>query len=249
MSRHQLLKKIFIKGQIEVKSGLLIGGTNNAIGIGGIDKTVVRNPITEEPYIPGSSLKGKLRSLLEVSHGYVKELEKPIGKIRYVSDDNPQRGTTLLFGSVQKENKNSFLQRPSRLIVRDCKLLNAELLEGKTDLPYTESKTEVMIDRITSHASPRTFERVPAGAIFGLDLVLNVYNTDQENISEQGLIDHTVRGLQLLQDDYLGGNGSRGYGQVKIRITSISQRSSEFYTTGETAHETEYSYQLPDDLK
>ena len=83
---------------------------------------------------------------------------------------------------------------------------------SKTDLPYTESKTEVAINRVTSKATPRTFERVPAGAKFKLNMVLNIFEGENETDLKATL----EQAINLLQDDYLGGHGSRGYGQVEI---------------------------------
>ena len=63
--------KILIKGVIEVKSGLHIGGDDSFSAIGAIDSPVARDPLTREPIIPGSSLKGKMRSLLAREMGSV----------------------------------------------------------------------------------------------------------------------------------------------------------------------------------
>ena len=197
MSR--LVKKIIYTGKIVLKTGLHIGGTNAALNIGGPDKFVVRNPINNIPYIPGSSLKGKLRSLIEIKNGCSK-----------VSTD-PNSESGKLFG-VAGGNDNT---RPSRLIVRDAEL-DTESKPGmfeNTDLPYTESKTEVNIDRVTSKANPRTFERVPAGAEFKLSMVLNIFEGEDEKELE-GIL---FKAIEMLHDDYLGGQGSRGYGQVEIK--------------------------------
>lgn len=239
-ARIKLSKKIFIKGEIEALSGLLIGGSNTAMGIGGPDKMVIRNPVTNEPYVPGSSLKGKMRSLLEISYGYVKSVK--MGNVKYGPSDDPELVTTLLFGSASSDEH----QRPSRIIVRDGKLLNGDEFGNKTDLPFTESKTEVVIDRITSAAMPRTFERVPAGAKFELDIVLNIFEGD--NKSESELLTHTLRGLQMIQDDYIGGSGSRGSGRVKFHIKSISERTSEYYHTGDASKERQRNGEIPEDL-
>ena len=196
MSR--LVKKIIYTGKIVLKTGLHIGGTNAALNIGGPDKFVVRNPINNIPYIPGSSLKGKLRSLIEIKNGCSE-----------VSTD-PNSESGKLFG-VAGGNDNT---RPSRLIVRDAEL-DTESKPGmfeNTDLPYTESKTEVNIDRVTSKANPRTFERVPAGAEFKLSMVLNIFEGEDEKELE-GIL---FKAIEMLQDDYLGGQGSRGYGHVEI---------------------------------
>ena len=197
MSR--LVKKIIYTGKIVLKTGLHIGGTNAALNIGGPDKFVVRNPINNIPYIPGSSLKGKLRSLIEIKNGCSK-----------VSTD-PNSESGKLFG-VAGGNDNT---RPSRLIVRDAEL-DTESKPGmfeNTDLPFTESKTEVNIDRVTSKANPRTFERVPAGAEFKLSMVLNIFEGEDEKELE-GIL---FKAIEMLHDDYLGGQGSRGYGQVEIK--------------------------------
>lgn len=195
----KLIKKIIITGKITLKTGLHIGGTNAALNIGGPDKFIVRNPIGNIPYIPGSSLKGKLRALVEIKNGETLD-GKP------TNDVNTRAGA--LFGTAGDSKKS----RPSRLIVRDAPLDTDSLKEAQTDLPYAESKTEVSIDRITARANPRTFERVPAGAVFSLNMVLNVF----EGEDEQALLDTLRQGIALLHDDYLGGQGSRGYGQVEI---------------------------------
>lgn len=201
MSTIKLIKKVIYTGTITLKTGLHIGGTNAALNIGGPDKFVVRNPINNIPYIPGSSLKGKMRSLVEIANG-----ESNGGK----PTNNPESKAGALFG-VSGDSDSS---RPSRLIVRDAELDINACDFSNTDLPYTESKTEVAIDRITAIANPRTFERVPAGAKFKLNMVLNIF----EGENEKELRATLEQAIKLLEDDYLGGHGSRGYGQVKIDL-------------------------------
>lgn len=197
----KLIKKVLYTGTITLKTGLHIGGTNAALNIGGPDKFVVRNPINNIPYIPGSSLKGKLRSLVEIANG-----ETNNGK----PTNNPESKAGALFG-VSGDSDSS---RPSRLIVRDAELDVDACDFSNTDLPYTESKTEVAIDRVTAKANPRTFERVPAGAKFKLNMVLNIFEGEDEKALKTTL----KQAIKLLEDDYLGGHGSRGYGQVKIDL-------------------------------
>lgn len=199
MSTIKLVKKIIYTGTITLKTGLHIGGTNAALNIGGPDKFVVRNPINNIPYIPGSSLKGKMRSLVEIANGETNE-GKPT--------NNPNHKAGKLFG-ISGDNEKS---KPSRLIVRDAELDIHACDFSNTDLPYTESKTEVAIDRVTAKANPRTFERVPAGAKFKLNMVLNIF----EGENEAELKETLKQAIRLLEDDYLGGHGSRGYGQVKF---------------------------------
>jgi CRISPR-associated protein Csm3 len=201
MSNIKLTKKIVYTGTITLKTGLHIGGTNAALNIGGPDKFVVRNPINNIPYIPGSSLKGKMRSLVEIANG-----ETNGGK----ATNNPGSKAGKLFG-ISGDTDSS---KPSRLIVRDAELDITATDFSNTDLPYTESKTEVAIDRVTAKANPRTFERVPAGAKFKLNMVLNIFEGENETELKTTL----KQAIRLLEDDYLGGHGSRGYGQVKIEL-------------------------------
>lgn len=212
MDNIKLNKKIIVTGKLTLKTGLHIGGTNTALGIGGPDRLVVRNPITNVPYIPGSSLKGKMRSLIEVR-------DATIGADNRATND-PTTAAGALFGTVGKSGKED--NHPSRLIVRDADMdmTNADMLKA-TDLPYTESKTEVTIDRITAKAMPRTIERVPAGVSFNVNMVINIFDGEDENKLRKTLED----AMALLEDDYLGGNGSRGYGQVAFSEMKLTDKT------------------------
>lgn len=214
--KKKLVKKVLVSGEIILKTGMHIGGTNSSLNIGGPDKFVVRNPLTKEPYIPGSSLKGKMRSLLELSEGTIEESRN--GKT-YGPTQDPSEKAGKLFGTVGDH------QQPSRIIVRDAPILSHFEEFENTDLPYTESKTEVNICRITAHATPRTFERVPAGARFKLDMVLNVFDDDDESVLTNSL----KKAMNLLVDDYIGGHGSRGYGQIEINDLSFETKDMAKY--------------------
>lgn len=224
---NKLLKKIEIKGILRLETGLHIGGTNSSMSIGGIDKAVIRNPLNNQPIIPGSSLKGKMRNLLEVSTGNIGG--RTGGVVNNGASSKMSENATPLSADLFGNATNS-AQKPSRLIVRDLSLLNAEELLAKTEIPYTEGKTEVVIDRITSAAMPRQNERVPAGAQFKLSLILNIW--EQDLSTESALMELLFTSLQLLSDDYLGGHGSRGYGQVSIDISDIIEKSSDGYYNG-----------------
>jgi CRISPR-associated protein Csm3 len=207
----KLSKKIIIKGTIEALTGIHIGSSYSAMGIGGPDKTVIRNPLDKLPIIPGSSLKGKMRSLFEKHNGQISG--------NGGASDSLSHTAVKLFGAAS--NKDTM---PSRLFVRDGKLKNPDLLKD-TELLYSETKTEVNINRITAKANPRTFERVPAGAEFELNMILDIFEGEDENELRNSLIE----AMRLLKDDYLGGQGSRGYGQVDFRIDSVTERSAEWY--------------------
>lgn len=213
----KLISKIEFSGSIHLLTGLHIGGSNTSMSIGGIDKSVIRNPLTNQPYIPGSSLKGKLRSLYEIAHGLIGE--KPIGNVK--NSPSNKGPAADLFGNAT----NNDSQKPSRVIVRDCMLINHEELLQKTEIPYTEVKTEVVIDRITSAANPRQLERIPAGAKFSMNIILNIW----EGENPETMINRLFEAMQLLHDDYLGGSGSRGYGRIAIHIDSLLEKTVEGY--------------------
>lgn len=200
----KLVKKIKINTTITIVSGLHIGGSSENVEIGGIDNPVIKLATKEnQPYIPGSSLKGKMRCLLEQAAG-----APNVGLSKEINN---------LFGITENSRLNIDENRPSKVIVRDATLTeeSAKALRNcdNLDMPYTESKWENVIDRVKGVAEhPRQSERVPAGAIFNAEFVINVWDDD----NEAELITLFEKGLRLLENDYLGGSGSRGYGQIKF---------------------------------
>ncbi|MDK2976597.1 MAG: CRISPR-associated protein Csm3 [Candidatus Marinimicrobia bacterium] len=211
----KLEKKIFIKGNILAVTGLHIGGSNQGMSIGGVDNSVIRDPITLVPYIPGSSLKGKMRSLLEKQLGHMSYDEK---NDFYGPCDCGECIICKIFGTSANKAKES-----GRLIVRDAFMNESSRLEleqnTNMDMPFTEVKTEASIDRIKSKANPRQLERVPAGTTFQFELVLDIYNGDDE----KEFLDYIEQALHLVEDDYLGGGGSRGSGQVRIEWDEVKK--------------------------
>lgn len=222
----QLTNIIDINGRIELVSGLHIGSGNTEMHIGGTDNPVIKNPVTNEPYIPGSSLKGKMRSLLEWRAGVVGITEgKPLGfkhmpKLDGAMVDRGRRILRLFGGAPEGADQDSRLVTeigPTRLAFWDCALDPAWVKEMKDDksLLLTETKMENMIDRIRGVAEhPRNTERVPAGARFEFRLTVKV-------IDDEDLLDDILHGLRLLELTGLGGSGSRGYG--KLRFTDLTR--------------------------
>jgi CRISPR-associated protein Csm3 len=268
----KLKKKVFIKGTIKAVTGLHIGGSSIGISIGGVDAVVIRNPLTNDPYIPGSSLRGKMRSLMEKVYGEmhitiqekVKEKIERLEKyedLESISDKDllPQHKGTITVSAEPSRKANSDIGKlfgvsadneaatPTRLIVRDAKLneKSKEKLEkaNNMDMPMTEVKTEVWIDRITSAATPRQIERVPAGAVFDMELVLNLYGNDDRDT----LLNHVWEGLELVQSDYLGGNGGRGSGQVKFSLSDVKEKDMVAYKKNAEAVSADVS--IPSSLK
>lgn len=232
----RLLGRVTISGTIRAVTGLHIGGSSNSISIGGIDNTVIRDPLTDRPYIPGSSLKGKMRSLTERALGL--RLRPLVEGRIYIhwckKEDNYESCPVCHLYGLASEKLDEAL--PTRLVFRDVPLDSAsadELLRKRTDLPYTEVKYEASIDRLTAAANPRPLERVPAGADFRpMEIVFNVYRPQD--------IDYfptLVDGMHLLEDDYLGGSGSRGSG--KVRFAELELRCKPITRNGVPAVESE----------
>lgn len=218
-----MLRKYIIKYKLECKTGLQIGSGNTSLEIGGIDNPVIKNPITGEPYIPGSSLKGKLRSLLEWYEA-PKELMKNNGSVL----NDTKFDVCKIFGVAPStdENKDENL-KVTRVIVRDAFLTEEskkKLQEYLGNNIFTEIKAENSIDRLTSKAKPRFFERVPKGAEFEGEIILTVYKEDDEK-----LLSKLYTAMKLLEDNYLGGGGSRGAGKVKFKEIKEYVRDKEYY--------------------
>lgn len=202
----KLIETKKLSGTITLETGLHIGGSKSSLDIGGLDSPVIKTP-QGIPYIPGSSIKGKIRTLLGIKEGSLKvETDSQI--------------LIKMFGTSEKGKETI-----SRLIFRDAILNETEFKNFFTDkgaildTAYTEAKYENTIDRksgTTKTGGLRQIERVPAGAKFNFEIVVNIFDEDKEDI-----IGKLKEGIDLLKDNYLGGSGSRGYGKVKIDYTIL----------------------------
>lgn len=213
----QLLKIQKLEARLELLSGLRIGASEGEIRIGGVDNQVIRHPHTNEPYIPGSSLKGKVRSLLEWLSGAVRA--EPLG-FSDIKDRYPLVKPILQLFGVGGGDKLTEAQAaelgPTRLAFWDAHL-RPEWVSGVRDGNnlLTEIKTENRIDRIRGVAEhPRQTERVPSGAVFDFALSIKLLNIDGDGDALRSVL---FKGLRLLELDSLGGSGSRGYGKVRFR--------------------------------
>ena len=212
-----------IDGIIEVVTGLHIGGSTAIIEIGGKDNPVIKHPITKEPYIPGSSLKGKMRSLLEWKW---EKLEtnpdnKDFGEVHKWCGENDWP-ICVIFGTSAEEAGIG----PTRLIVR-ASVLDKGYKERQreknlnwTSVDVTEEKYENTINRITARANPRNFERVISGAVFSFSMSYRVFENGDNGKADDDLFRHVLDGMRLIEKDTLGGAGSRGCGQVRFKINS-----------------------------
>lgn len=189
--------KIQLTGVLEIVTGLHIGGNGAFAAIGAVDSPVVKDVQTKLPMIPGSSLKGKMRTLLAKTYNE-----------GIVNPDDDAENIIRVFGSAKKGDIT-----PSRILVSDMVMRNVEELHKLDINSMTEVKFENSINRQTAVANPRQIERVIRGAEFDLDIIYEVKN-EEEIVDDISLI---AEGMKLLQYDYLGGNGSRGYGKVKFK--------------------------------
>lgn len=216
-----------LTGQIELLSGLHIGSGNTEIHIGGTDNPVIKNPITQEPYIPGSSIKGKMRSLLEWHLGVVAQTDGQPMSFKHLKQidkkiESKAKDLIKLFGGAPDSNIDEDLVKeigPSRLAFWDCSLdSNWTKQMNDKNLLLTEVKMENSIDRIRGTAeNPRNTERVPATAKFDFNLTIRVHDNED-------LLDTVLQGLKLLELTGLGGSGSRGYGKIQFNDLKLDDK-------------------------
>jgi len=227
------MKIIKLTGTIELLSGLHIGGGDDTMKIGGIDNGVIKDVNSDNPYIPGSSLKGKMRSLLEWNIGVVnlkrdeKEEGNPLNsKHIWVWDKDKKEFDKSKFVDTAFQDKELLKKAQTllklfgdkegefgitRISVGDC-----HLNENSKNMVLSEAKYENVINRQKGTAEhPRQTERVPAGVKFDFDIRIKVLEGD----NKEEFIAMVKKGFELIEMDYLGGNGSRGYGRVKFHLS------------------------------
>jgi CRISPR-associated protein Csm3 len=211
MSVNKLYGKLILTGKVQVKTGMHIGGSSEFSAIGAVDSIVIKDTVTKLPIIPGSSLKGKMRYLLARVYSDSPQLK-----------DIRQEAVEIkrLFGTADKGDDmfTSRLQFSDMMMTEESR---DRIVNMEPDLYVTEIKFENTISRITAVANPRQIERVPAGAEFEFKLVYNI-----EDLSEVDTDIENIRtAMSLLQEDYLGGHGTRGYGRVVFSDLSYDVRS------------------------
>src|SRR5512141_51709 len=238
----QLVGKLILSGELHCETGLHIGAGKGSLEIGGADNPVVKDAFGL-PYIPGSSLRGRIRSLLENALGLTTPAElvylseRKGQEVRIHQSDRPDDEICLLFGRnpgrmdrVSGEALDTRAATPARLAIYDAPLVaesSTAQLRDILDDEVTEVKSENAIDRITSQANPRTLERVPAGARFQVRMVLDVLCEE-----DKALAARLIEGLRLLEDDALGGGGSRGSGRIRFANLKLIWRNRAFYSAG-----------------
>jgi CRISPR-associated protein Csm3 len=230
----QLIEIKEIKGKIILKSGLHIGAGDTEMHIGGTDNPVIKHPHTQEPYIPGSSIKGKVRALLEMESGLMPKTEgKPVQAkdLKGLTGDMEQKCKKILkiFGSSSADTDDitSHGLGPTRVSFADCSINGDWRNKAQGNRwGYFEVKSENRINRIEGTAKdPRFIERVVEGAEFDFSVTLKILGEE-----EQDLFDYLLFGLKLLEMDALGGSGSRGYGRIEF-IFEDKQVADKFRNT------------------
>ena len=202
--------RIEISGIIEVCTGMHIGGSSQFSAIGAVDVPIVTDSFKKLPMIPGSSFKGKLRSLLAQKYNP----EENDSKDKIITTPGQDCNRILRLFGAGASNENLY---KARLIFSDMFIENESDLRNM-DINVTEIKFENTINRLTGMSNPRQIERVVRGSEFGLRLIYNVVSENEIEKDFETLAD----GFKLIQYDYLGGHGSRGYGKIKIKSLSLN---------------------------
>jgi len=238
----KLIGKLILEGELACETGLHIGAGKGALEIGGADNPVIKDAFGM-PYVPGSSLRGRIRALLEQSMGMAIPSElvylsrRKGQEVRIHQSDRPDDEVCLLFGrnpgrmdKAGGDAAETASATPARLSVYDAPLIpdsiTAQMRENLDD-ELTEVKSENAVDRITSQANPRTLERVPAGARFKVRMVVDIL-CEEDTV----LPPRVLEGMRMLEDDSLGGGGARGSGRVRFAELKLTWRSRAFYSTG-----------------
>lgn len=224
MREARLVSVKTVTGRIVVETGLRIGGSQETMEISGLDNPIIRNPASAEPFVPGSSLKGRMRSLAE---WYFSELPTDGN----VTEPDVTAKTSRVFGipardpsKARDDAEKSACQRgPTRLLVRDAHLSAASRERFKGGVPITEVKSENSINRLTSVAIPRPMERVLPGVSFDLEMIYRVFDVDGDEGKAD--LEHfnevLLKALALVQADALGGGSSRGNGKVRFEGLAV----------------------------
>jgi len=243
----KLIGKLILEGEMHCETGLHVGAGKGSLEIGGADNPVVKDA-HGRPYVPGSTLRGRIRALLEQSTGMAIPSElvfisKRKGQeVRIHQSDRPDDEICILFGrspgrmeKVGGGDIESNYATPARLSVFDAPLVPESItpqMRETLDDELTEVKSENAIDRITSQANPRTLERVPAGARFRIRMVLDILCPEDSVLPAL-----LAQGLRLLEDDALGGGGSRGSGRVRFDNLKMTWRGKDYYASGAAERE------------
>ncbi|CAD6491751.1 MAG: CRISPR type III-associated RAMP protein Csm3 [Candidatus Argoarchaeum ethanivorans] len=220
----QFRKNILIRGILVCDTGMHIGGMKESMAIGGTDSPVILDPRTNLPIIPGSSIKGKMRSLIELQGEYALD---DSGNLHFCDDLDCD--LCIVFGRGATEAVKS---GPTRLIVRDAHPTKdtQDWWDRSEDMVHgTEIKGENWINRITSAATPRFIERVPAGSEFKFEMIYSAYQTN--DFPER--LKLVFKGMHLLEDSYIGASGSRGYGKVRFKDIELKQKTKSDYISGD----------------
>lgn len=209
----KITNRYLVKYEVIVKTGLHIGGNKETYGIGGIDSPVIKNPMTNEPIIPGSSIKGKMRML--VKHILCEGKENIESKKAFGPEPESKRDKNNRENAINEKNGIT------RIIFRDLFLTENSKIELEKKLGknfYTEIKAENIIDPIKISAMPRFIERVPVGATFSGECIVQKLDGDTEDF-----VEFLKKGFELINNSALGGSSSRGYGKVEINVTEVKE--------------------------
>lgn len=211
----KLEKRIIISGTLEALTPLHIGSGKPEVEIGGVEMPVLTDP-KDQPYIPGSSLKGRVRAETEsIARKKGLEVCKPpqVDNMCGSTKDSIDKLCVCcrIFGTAGRR-----ISFASKVKFRDAYPLDRvkALLE----------RTGIAIDRETgtvARGALYNIQAVPAGTKFGLEIV-------GENLSDDEL-KLLKSALKSVEDSALGGSSTRGFGKIKINIESVKERTAKYY--------------------
>jgi len=205
-------KPVVLKYKIKLLTGLHIWGGKGGLKIWWMDNPVIKHPLTGEPYIPGSSLKGRMRALIEMTRGKYTEKKNKQWKIEYHPVEDPNNEIAKAFGCAGEEKIASRIIFEDFVLTSDWKKKFEEL---KSD--FYEDKAENSVPRFLSwNANPRHLERVPAGVEFEWKIVLTPVEGEKYPISEEELKAILNEGIKLVELFGLGWGVSRWNGRVEF---------------------------------
>jgi CRISPR-associated protein Csm3 len=208
-------------------TGLRVGGAAGGREIGGIENIVIRDPLTQEPYIPGSSLKGAMRSRYELYKGL--PLSRKLAVQIHLCGDLDCDVCTV-FGRMPELVEESAQQQSGRILnLTRLRVWDAFATEDTRRMWATfgsvEVKGENAIDRLTSRANPRFVERVVKGSEF--ECRMDFFILDGGRDAERLRV--VFEALKLVEEDYLGAYGSRGYGRVSLRDFKVRTFKRDYF--------------------
>jgi len=212
----KLRERLIISGTLEAVTPLHIGSGKPELEIGQVDMPILKDP-NGQPYIPGSSLKGRTRA----------EAER-IAREKGMEVCTPPNVKTMC-GTLKRNSNPEEFCICCRIFgtAGDVSVASKVKFRDAYPLGKVESmleRTGIAIDRekgTVARGALYTIEAVPAGVKFNLEIVADNLADDELRL--------LLAALRSVEDSALGGSSSRGFGKVKINIDEVCRRTAGYY--------------------